>query len=261
VGIAVLTALLVVYLTLMDPFGIQTEAERFDFWNLMIWACFLLVTGAIVGKLQERNRLQQRQLRDAYLGIVQILTKYLEAADVDTKSHSERVAAVCSVLANGLGLPNDDVQVVWSAALLHDIGKIEVIDLVRRAAELTPEERARIDTHTELGARVILTTGSILEEVVPAVIDHHRRYDDGGEAIPLGARIIRVADTYDAIVSDRPYRAGRFHWEAVEILEQGVGTQFDPQIVSVLKSRRAEVEAVYQSEVDLRGWSAVQSGN
>lgn len=258
VGVAILTVGFVVYLALMDPFGVQASDAPFEFWNLLIWGCFLVLTGAIVGRLQEKNVAQQRLLRDAYMGIVQILTKYLEAADVDTKSHSERVAALCTVLARGLHLPTETVQNVWSAALLHDIGKIEVIDLVRRAAELTPEERERIDTHAELGARVILTTGEILGDVVPAVLDHHRAYENGREEIHIGARIIRVADTYDAIVSDRPYRAGRFHWEAVEILQQGLGTQFDPAVVSVLKEKQDQIEAMYKNEMDLRELSAVR---
>ena len=110
VGVAVLTVGFVVYLALMDPFGLQASDAPFEFWNLLIWGCFLVLTGAIVGRLQEKNVAQQRLLRDAYMGIVQILTKYLEAADVDTKSHSERVAALCTVLARGLNLSTETVH-------------------------------------------------------------------------------------------------------------------------------------------------------
>lgn len=243
---AVLSSGFVVYFTLLDPFGVSAANDTFAFWNLLIWACFLTLTGALVGQLQEKNKLHAGQLRDAYLGIIQILVKYLETADQYTKSHSERVAAVCSVLARRLGLAAAEVQNVWSAALLHDIGKIEVIELIRKEAALTDEEKAQIDQHTELGAQLILTTGTVLNDVIPLILDHHTRYEDGGDSVPLGARIIAVADTYDAVLTDRPYRAGRMHFQAVEILEEGAGTQFDPKVVQTLKESEIEVVRIYQ---------------
>ena len=248
--LAVMTAVLssgfVVYFTLLDPFGARAADDTFNPWNLLIWACFLTLTGALVGKLQEKNKQRAGQLRDAYLGIIQILIKYLETADQYTKGHSERVAAVCSVLARRLGLAAAEVQNVWSAALLHDIGKIEVIELVRKEATLTDEEKAQIDQHTELGAQLILTTGTVLNDVIPLILHHHTRYEDDGDSVPLGARIIAVADTYDAVLTDRPYRAGRVHFQALEVLEDGAGTQFDPKVVQALKESETEVVRIYQ---------------
>ena len=245
---AILSAGLVTYFTLMDPFGTQHEAagEALNFWNLFTWASFLILTGAIVGQLQERTRQQTIQLREAYLGIIQILTKYLEAADAYTKSHSERVASVSAIIAERLGLGPPDVQNVWTAGLLHDIGKTEVIELIQKSASLEPHEKAKVDAHAELGAQLLLTTGSVLRDAVPLVLHHHRPYRDGGEAIPVGARIISVADAYDAIVSDRPYRAGRSHWEAVTILREAAGRQFDPAVVTALEASEELVLAQYQ---------------
>lgn len=243
---AVLSSGFVVYFTLLDPFGARAVDDTFNFWNLLIWACFLTLTGALVGQLQEKNKLRAGQLRDAYLGIIQILIKYLETADQYTKSHSERVAAVSSVLAQRLGLPPAEVQNVWSAALLHDIGKIEVIELIRKDAALTDEEKAQIDEHTELGAQLILTTGTVLNDVIPLILEHHTRYEDGGDSLPLGARIIAVADTYDAVLTDRPYRAGRMHFQAVEVLEDGAGKHLDPKVVQAMKESEAEVLRIYQ---------------
>jgi len=243
---AIFCSALVAYFTIMDPFGAAEADSTINFWNLFIWACFLTLTGALVGSLQEKNRLYTLQLRDAYRGIIQILVKYLEAADEYTKTHSERVAAVSTILARRLGLGPGEVQNVWSAALLHDIGKIEVIDLIRKEAALDDEEKKEVDAHTELGARLILTTGTVLNDVIPLVLDHHRRYENGGDAIPFGARIITVADTYDAVLTDRPYRAGRMHFQALEILEESSGRQFDPKVVEALKEAEAEVLAVYK---------------
>lgn len=246
---AILTVALVVYVTVIDPFGHQAEAATggaLGVWNLFTWASFLILTGAIVGKLQEKNREQMAQLQQAYLGIIQILTKYLEAADAYTKSHSERVAAVSVIIAERLGLPAADVQNVWTAGLLHDIGKTEVIELIKKSAALEPHEKKKVDAHAELGAQLLLTTGAVLREAVPLVLDHHRPYSDGREAIPVGARIIAVADAYDAIVSDRPYRAGRAHWQAVEILREAAGRQFDPTVVDALEGSKDLVLAQYK---------------
>jgi K+-sensing histidine kinase KdpD len=247
---AVMTALLssgfVVYFTLVESVGARVTDDSFNFWNLLIWACFLTLTGALVGRIQEKNKLHAKQLRQAYLGIVQILVKYLEMADQYTRSHSERVASVCTVIGLRMGLTAPEVQNVWSAAMLHDIGKIEVIELIRKEAELTEEEKAQIDQHTELGARLILTTGTVLNDVIPLILHHHTRYEEDGDSVPLGARIIAVADTYDAVLTDRPYRAGRMHFQAVEVLEEGAGTQFDPKVVEALKVSEAEVVRIYQ---------------
>lgn len=245
---AVLAAGLVTYVTLLDPFGTKAQAgQSLSFWNLLIWASFLVLTGAMVGRLQERNRLQMRQLQEAYLGIIQILTKYLEAADIHTKSHSERVASLSAIIAERMELPPYEVQNVWTAALLHDIGKIEVVKLIRKAAALEPEEKRRVDAHTELGVQLLLTTGAVLRDAIPLVLEHHRPYHDGGDAIPVGARIIAVSDAYDAIVSDRPYRAGRSHWQAVQILEEAAGRQFDPKVVQALKASEQLVLAEYSA--------------
>lgn len=247
VSAAVLIVGFVAYLTLVRGVGQDAAAASFGFWNLLVWAGFLILAGAMVGSLQERNRYQMTQIREAYVGIIRILTKYLEAADVYTMSHSERVAHVSVILARHLGLGTQEVQNIWTAGLLHDIGKIEVIDLIKKATALDAEEKAKVDQHTQLGAEILMTTGSILQEAIPVVLDHHRRYEDGGDAIPLGARIVAVADTYDAVLTDRPYRAGRMHFQALEILKEGAGTQFDPAIVGAMERAGPEVARVYES--------------
>jgi putative nucleotidyltransferase with HDIG domain len=248
---AMLAALLatgfVVFTTLVHSGGRVTPNGESSFWNLVIWSGFLTLTGAIVGRLQEKNQAQMAQLQAAYLGIIAILTKYLESADAYTKSHSERVAAISTELARRLGLSPQHVHNIWIAGLLHDIGKIEVIELIQRAAALDPAEKAEVDNHTQLGAQLLLTAGAVLQDAIPIVLDHHRRYEDGRETIPIGARILAVADAYDAIVSDRPYRAGRYHWEAVEILQGAAGTQFDPKVVTALDGAKEQVLTVYEA--------------
>lgn len=247
IAMAVLTSAFVTYVALVDPFATQAEGNTtFDFWNLMIWASFLTLTGAIVGQLQEKNNDHAKKLRDAYIGIIQILTKYLESADEYTKNHSERVAELSVIIAHKLGLDPRAASNVRSAALLHDIGKIEVIDLINKAGPLDDDEKKKVDKHTQLGAEIILTTGTVLSDVIPLVLDHHRPYRDGGEDIPLGARIIAVADTYDAVRTDRPYRAGQLHETAIEILQGGAGNTWDPAIVDTLSTSESEILKVYE---------------
>ena len=188
------------------------------------------------------------QLRQAYLGIVTILTKYLGAADAYTKGHSERVASISAALAERLSLSSADVHNISTAALLHDIGKVEVIDLIQKAGALSPEEKAAVDSHTELGAQLLLTAGTVLQDAIPVVLNHHRPFHEGQEAIPIGARIVAVADAYDSIVSDRPYRAGRSHWQALEILQQGSGRQFDPKVVEAMDQVEGQILRVYDGK-------------
>jgi len=127
--------------------------------------------------------------------------------------------------------------------LLHDIGKIEIsTEVLGKAAALTTEEREEMDSHTVRGAYLLTTVGSVLKEVVPIVIAHHKYFIDTLEAhegeiqkIPLGARIVAVADAFDAMTTDRPYRKGMLPWQALEEIVAKAGKQFDPEVVGAFK--------------------------
>jgi len=127
--------------------------------------------------------------------------------------------------------------------LLHDIGKIEVSgEILRKAAELSSEEKELVDEHTVKGAYILTAVGSVLKEVVPIVISHHRyfmsTFDGSGQElakIPLGSRILAVADAFDAMTTDRPYRKGMPPWEALEEIVNKAGKQFDPEVVEAFK--------------------------
>jgi putative nucleotidyltransferase with HDIG domain len=140
-------------------------------------------------------------------------------------------------------LPREEVENIRVAGLLHDIGKIEVSgDILRKAAELSSEERELIDEHTIKGAYLLSSVGSVLKEVVPMVVSHHKYFMSGTENrenemnnIPLGARIIAVADAFDAMTTDRPYRKGMPPWQALEEIVKNTGKQFDPEVVEASK--------------------------
>ena len=147
-----------------------------------------------------------------------------------------------------MGLSALEVENVRAAALLHDIGKIEIsLDVLHKAATLTDEEKELMDSHTEKGARIISLVGGVLKEAVPIVSAHHKYFfetekpppekgeEHGGKEVPLGAAIIAVADAYDSIITDRPYRAGKPPWKAYEELEKESGKQFHPKVIKAFK--------------------------
>ncbi len=211
---------------------------------LSSWGGCLILASFAVGTLYERNERRLRDLKNAYVGILEILSKYLESTDPYTKGHSVRVSEYASDTAVAMNLPRAEVETIRVAGLLHDIGKIEISgDVLRKAAALTTEERELVDMHPVGGARILSAVGEVLREVVPIVVAHHEYFvetldgKDNGDTgkIPLGARIVAVADSFDAMTSDRPYRKGMPPWDALQVLVAKAGGQFDPEVVEAFK--------------------------
>lgn len=214
-----------------------------DMARLLSWGGFLILAGVTVGTLYEANEHRLKDLKNAYIGIVEILSKYLESTDKYTKGHSVRVSDFAMETAIAMELHRGEVENIRVAGLLHDIGKIEISgNILRKAAILTTEERDLINEHAEKGARLLSAVGSVLKEVVPIVMAHHKYFASEGRnhahekaEIPLGARIVAVADSFDAMTTDRPYRKGMPPWQALEEIVANSGTQFDPQVVDAFK--------------------------
>jgi len=241
---AVLSVLAVVICTLLFP---QRFLSDRVLWHsialLSSWSGFLILASVAVGTLYEQNERRLLDLKNAYVGILEILSKYLESTDRYTKGHSVRVSELAMEIAIAMELPRPEVENVRVAGLLHDIGKIEISgEILTKAAELSAEERELIDTHAVKGAYILSAVGAVLKEVVPIVIAHHKYFVDSLAAderdsrkIPLGARIVAVADSFDAMTTDRPYRKGMPPWEALEELVANSGKQFDPEVVTAFK--------------------------
>jgi response regulator RpfG family c-di-GMP phosphodiesterase len=195
---------------------------------------------------QEKERL--------FIDLVRALVSAMEAKDAYTRGHSERVARFASRLGQELGLSEDACQQLNLMGLLHDIGKIGVRDAVlQKPGRLTEDEFAEIKRHPDLASTILHELES-LHEVMPGVEHHHERYDGqgypdalAGEQIPLTARILAVADAYDAMTSDRPYRTGIPQAEAEAILRQGAGNQWDPGIVETFLRIMPEIIRIRQS--------------
>jgi response regulator RpfG family c-di-GMP phosphodiesterase len=179
-----------------------------------------------------------QNIRDNYLKTVRGFALAVEAKDRYTHGHSENVMKYTIVLAKHLGMPEEELENVKYAGLLHDIGKIGVSELIlNKPGRLTPSEFDEIKKHPSLGANIIADV-PFLRPLVPMVLHHHEFFDGNGypngikgDQIPFGARILSVADAYEAMTSDRPYRRSLSQQTALEILVSGKGRQFDPQIV------------------------------
>ena len=221
--------------------------------QLSSWGGFLILASVAVGTLYERNEQRVKELKNAYIGVLEILSKYLESTDRYTKGHSVRVAELATEIAIAMELPRPEVENIRVAGLLHDIGKIEVSgEILQKAAALSTEERELMDLHTVKGAYILSAVGSVLKEVVPIVVAHHKYFIDTLEAtdgdtlkVPLGSRVIAAADAFDAMTTDRPYRKGMPPWEALQEIVAKTGKQFDPEVVVAFKrvvSEKMETE-------------------
>jgi len=184
--------------------------------------------------IQELNRLTE--------SVMASLAMAIEAKDRYTREHIHRVQYFAVSLAEALGVDEGQREAVRLAALVHDVGKIAIPErILTKPGKLTPDEFGRMKTHVTIGA-MILDPVRFPYPVVEAVRSHHERWDgfgypDGlrGEAIPLGGRIIAIADVFDALTSDRPYRKAMQVEEALKMLRQGAGSQFDPELVTLFE--------------------------
>ncbi len=183
------------------------------------------------------------KMRKVYLDTIRALAAAIDAKDPYTKGHSERVAETSIALAQELNLSDRDIENIEYTALLHDIGKIGIADnILGKDSSLTVKEFDKIKEHTVMGAKIIEPV-DFLKNSYKAIYHHHERYNGKGypdglksEDIPLSARIIAVADAYDAMGSDRPYRKKLNKDKILNELKDQSGKQFDPEIVKALIS-------------------------
>ena len=187
----------------------------------------------------ENAKLYENLLK-SYLSTVSSLAEAIETKDPYTRGHSERVSEYATIIAKALNLPGSEIEGVRVAGILHDIGKIGLPEgILLKFAPLTNAEFGIIKEHSMVSAKII-GKADFPWEIKLLALHHHERYDgtgypDGlkGEDIPFGARILAVADTYEALLADRPYRRGLPKEKALEIIKKAAGPQLDPNIVPV----------------------------
>lgn len=191
------------------------------------------------------------KLDDSYISTMLTLSNAVDVRDPYTAGHSDRVTIIALLIASQLGLSEDSMKHLKYAALFHDIGKLGIPDsILLKNDKLTNEEYELIKRHPDIGVS-ILKNVEFLQNSLPIIQHHHERYSGNGypdgltkEEIPIGARVIAIADTYDAMTSDRPYRKGLGHDAAVQEIVKNKGTQFDDLLVDVFLKIENEIRDV-----------------
>jgi len=214
---------------------------------IILQRLFLFVVVAVVGGVMARALSQHREVmarRDIEAKMMtevnMALANAIEAKDSYTRGHSERLAKLAGACAERMGLRPDEVGAVKLGAILHDVGKIGIPDrILRQAMALTEDEMAWMRRHPQIGADIIAPVEG-LHHIAPLIRHHHEKWDGTGypnglkgEEIPLGSRIISVADAFEAMVADRLYRPSLGLAKAMEEIKTGSGTHFDPSVVQV----------------------------
>ena len=231
-----------------------------------IEASLLNSVGAMLG-IHSSNRDLYRQQSEFLASVVRALTSAIDAKDQYTCGHSDRVARISVRLAKELNCESEMLHTLYMAGLLHDIGKIGIDDAVlRKPGKLTDSEFEHIKEHPELGYRILADIKQ-LADVLPAVLHHHEQWDGrgypfklAGDQIPFIARIVAVADAYDAMTGDRPYRPGMAVERVDQIFKNGAGQQWDPEVVKAYFAAKADVQSIASEEranltLDVQQWT------
>ncbi len=249
---AVMTALasilLVVAILLSNPeirVGYTESGEMGRWLDVAVWGGLLIVVSYAMGTLYDKKESHFLELRRTYFGVLTLLQQFI-GNDKYSHNHCYRVAVYAAVIASRMGLDERAIDELRAAALLHDIAKLEGSrELLEKAAQLSknPLDRGRSQPMTDFH-------GQSLSRILPIVLAHHEIHNPehgnaAPEDIPLETRILAVADTYDNLTSDRPYRRAITPFDAKDVIVRGAGESFDPRVVDAFvlafDSRRLEV--------------------
>lgn len=244
------------------PLLAQIRTARIRAWMLVLGGTTLLYA-TLIGLVIRTSRgmvRKTRELNDAFEGTIRSLAAAIDAKDAYTGGHSSEVSRHAEAIARALHRPSDEVNAARIAGYLHDLGKIGIPDhILRKAGPLDLDERKKIRDHSRIGYRIVKPI-PVPEKVKEAVLHNHERWDGGGypdglreEEIPIIARILMVADAYEAMTSSRPYRRALDRDEAITQLRAESGKQFDPNVVDafirVLNSARKPIRLRSRSRV------------
>lgn len=217
--------------------------------------CLLASQAAVA---MENARIYTR-LNETFLHTTEALAEAINSRDPYTGGHTRRVSDYASMIADSIKMAAKAKQSLRIAAMLHDIGKIGIDDrILRKASRLTAQESALMNAHPEIGARILGHVDD-MADVIAGIRHHHERFDGrgypaglAGEAIPVAARIIAIADAYDALTTDRPYRGASSPAQALLQLGRDAGSQFDPTLLTVFTGIIAAKTARQDSDTGLR---------
>lgn len=242
----------------LDIQGYCEKSDKFDQLLLLIESGLKSVEQMnIIKKINTELADSKELLEKSYLESIEVLRKTVEVKDVYTRGHSDRVSEYSLLIGEKLNLPPGQMKTLKIGALFHDIGKIGIPDaILLKTDKLTDDEYSEIKNHPTIGAH-ILSNASIFADIIPIVKHHHERYDGkgypsrlAGEDIPYLARIVSVADTFDAMTSHRSYRQALDFDYTMNEIERCKGTQFDPAIADVfleiLRTNKDKINEIQQ---------------
>ena len=240
----------------LDIQGYCEKSDKFDQLLLLIESGLKAITQMnIIKKINIELKDTYDKLESAYLESVETLRYTVEAKDVYTRGHSDRVSEYSVLIGQKLGLSNEELKTLKIGGLFHDIGKIGIPDsILLKTDKLTDDEYSEIKNHPTIGAH-ILSNATIFQDILPIVKHHHERYDGhgypgklAGDDIPYLARIAAIADTFDAMTSKRAYRNPLSIDIVIAEIEKNKGTQFDPGIadmfLTILKNDYNKIEEI-----------------
>jgi putative nucleotidyltransferase with HDIG domain len=219
-------------------------------YEMTAWGSILLITAYAMGTLYENNRSKVEELQSTYYGLITLLRHFI-SQDKYTETHCYRVSVYAAKIARYCGCTSQQIEDIRAAALLHDIGKLDISrELLHKAAKLTTEEYSKMKQHVKKGVDLLAPVNGPLARIIPIILSHHDNFDGSGyhsiqgEQIPFESRVLMVADVYDSLVSDRPYRKAMSPYEAKQIIVTQSGAEFDPEVVNafIIAFSRGEMD-------------------
>ena len=218
------------------------KEDKFDQLLLLIESAFKSIEQMqTIKEMNEELKASKEKIEKAYLETIQMLRYTVEAKDTYIRGHSDRVSAYSVLIGQELGLYDKDIATLRIGGLLHDIGKIGISDtILLKPSKLTEEEYNELKKHPSIGKQIV-STSSIFRDIVPIIYSHHERFDGNGypqklkgDQISFLARIVCVADAFDAMTSRRSYRDEMDLEYVTNQIREGAGTQFDPEVANVM---------------------------
>jgi putative nucleotidyltransferase with HDIG domain len=227
------------------------DSELYRWLDLLTWGGFLLITGYTMGILYEKKEVAYKNINKTYQGVIEMLSLIIDSVDSQTQSHSYRVSVIAEQIALKMGCTPYEVENIRLAALLHDLGKIGISsELLQKIGQLSGIEKDMIKNHPQTAVNVIAPVGGKVLEILPLILNHHEKWDGSGyhsqvgENIPIGARIIAVADVYDALISDRSYRKALSPFQAKKEIMDNVNKHFDPDVAVAFENIFPQIEDI-----------------
>ena len=225
---------------------------------LMTWAAVLGLTALMVGTLSDENNTQMNELHEAYVGVVEVLTRYLQSANPRLKAQSSRVAELCQQVALQLKFSPKEVDDVRVAALLHDLGNIEITSrVIKKAVGNLETEQENSQQHTFHGTDLVHSLGAVLSGALPLLLDQVDNFDNNPLAeespqasnMPRGSQIIRIVRAYDALCEGDWGQTGTTSEEAIDELRRDTHSNYDPAVLDALERVVAKMDKLQHEEL------------